>query len=70
MLGGAGGINISGTLGLSQNKDSSGNMGAVSIGIGGFGGTGGNAGDATLTYAGEVTAVPTPDGSPGTVADT
>jgi hypothetical protein len=50
--GGAGGINITGSLA----GTSSGSAGAISIGVGGFGGDGGNAGAVTLNYAGTVIA--------------
>ncbi len=50
--GGAGGVNITGSLA----GTSSGSAGAISIGVGGFGGDGGNAGAVTLNYAGTVIA--------------
>ena len=50
--GGAGGVNITGSLA----GTSSGSAGAISIGVGGFGGDGGNASAVTLNYAGTVIA--------------
>ncbi len=50
--GGAGGVNITGSLA----GTTSGSAGAISIGVGGFGGDGGNAGAVTLDYAGTIIA--------------
>ena len=45
-------------------------MGAISIGVGGFGGGGGDAGSATLTYTGNVSAVPKVGGDPSAETNT
>ncbi len=52
--GGAGGLNVTGSLAVAAQT--TGTAAAVSIGIGGFGGDGGNAGAVTLNYEGTVIA--------------
>ena len=51
--GGAGGMNISGSIAVTKASTKATQVG-VAIGVGGFGGGGGTAGDVTLTHAGSV----------------
>ncbi|WP_269615698.1 autotransporter outer membrane beta-barrel domain-containing protein [Prochlorococcus marinus] len=52
--GGNGGLNITGTLGLSTGDSTTAT--AASLGIGGFGGNGGNAGNVNITHNGNIRA--------------